>query len=283
MITSCIGIFISLFIYLLIGSIGYIMYGQILTSDLLNSIKPGSPLLILEILAYVLNVIMSFPITFAVLKNYIFFAVALLATEIRDTIKNVSKIVIKKVTLNPKHEIMSEKSLDSFSTMKVIQEDDKYLNVTEQIESNKNKKEKQEILEGKEIKVADLEKDKGNHFNDKIKDKYDENYEKKSLNKIDNVKNVDKELQELKKEFKESQKNEKSNHINQTEIKVNSNDTKQEEEEKSDEEDDDEDETHHHDMVVLQPWAQSFISVFIVSLIIFVANKYSNVKTVNFF
>jgi hypothetical protein len=73
------------------------MYGVILSDSLLDSMKTeaGSPLLILENVAYVLNVIMSFPITFAVLKNYIFFAVSLLLTEIRDMSKKVKNVIEK--------------------------------------------------------------------------------------------------------------------------------------------------------------------------------------------
>jgi hypothetical protein len=96
LITSSIGIFISLFIYLLIGSIGYIMYGKVLSESFLDSMETetGSPLLILENVAFVLNVIMSFPITYAVLKNYIFFAVSLLLTHFRDMGKKVKTVMI---------------------------------------------------------------------------------------------------------------------------------------------------------------------------------------------
>jgi hypothetical protein len=56
--------------------------------------ETGSPLLILENVAFVLNVIMSFPITYAVLKNYIFFAVSLILTHFRDMGKKVKTVMI---------------------------------------------------------------------------------------------------------------------------------------------------------------------------------------------
>ena len=36
----------------------------------------------------------------------------------------------------------------------------------------------------------------------------------------------------------------------------------------------------HHDMVPIPPWAQSVLSVMVVTLIIFIANEYSNVKII---
>ena len=87
-ITATIGIFISLFVYVLIGSIGYIMYGEILTDSLLDSMKLEDPnpdtLIILENLSYVVNVIMCFPITFAVMKNYLVYSISMIATKFRD-------------------------------------------------------------------------------------------------------------------------------------------------------------------------------------------------------
>ena len=73
MLTSSIGIFFSMLIYLLIGSIVYIMYGENLNEDMLDSLTDftGSNLIILESVFYVLNVLASFPLTFSVLKNYV--------------------------------------------------------------------------------------------------------------------------------------------------------------------------------------------------------------------
>jgi hypothetical protein len=87
-ITATIGIFISLFVYVLIGSVGYIMYGEILTDSLLDSMKLEDPnpdtIIILENISYVVNVIMCFPITFAVMKNYLVYSISMIATKFRD-------------------------------------------------------------------------------------------------------------------------------------------------------------------------------------------------------
>lgn len=86
-ITASIGILISLFTYVLIGSIVYILYGAILTDSMLDSMKidSASPLIILENIAYVINVIMCFPITFAVFKNYLIYSISMLATSIKNS------------------------------------------------------------------------------------------------------------------------------------------------------------------------------------------------------
>ena len=94
-ITSSIGIFISIFIYLLIGSIGYIIYGSILTDSMLDSMiidQSSNALVLLENIAYILNVIMCFPITFAVFKNYLIYSLSLILTHFRDKKNNVRKI-----------------------------------------------------------------------------------------------------------------------------------------------------------------------------------------------
>jgi hypothetical protein len=36
----------------------------------------------------------------------------------------------------------------------------------------------------------------------------------------------------------------------------------------------------HHDMVALPPWSQSILSMLVVTLIIYIANEYSSIKTV---
>lgn len=102
-ITATIGIFISLFVYVLIGAIGYIMYGEILTDSLLDSMNISDPnpdvLIVLENLSYVVNVIMCFPITFAVMKNYLVYSISMIATKFRDCYARrvVSSFLIKKI------------------------------------------------------------------------------------------------------------------------------------------------------------------------------------------
>ena len=101
-ITSSIGISVSIFIYLLIGSIGYIMYGSILTDSMLDSMGMddlSTGLVVLENIAYILNVIMCFPITFSVFKNYLIYALSLILTHFRDK-KNMQ--VFKKFYLQHK-------------------------------------------------------------------------------------------------------------------------------------------------------------------------------------
>ena len=86
MLTSSIGIFFSMLIYLLIGSIVYIMYGENLNEDMLDSLTDftGSNLIILESVFYVLNVLASFPLTFSVLKNYVILGVSLIFTKMEE-------------------------------------------------------------------------------------------------------------------------------------------------------------------------------------------------------
>ena len=73
-------------IYLLIGSIVYIMYGENLNEDMLDSLTDftGSNLIILESVFYVLNVLASFPLTFSVLKNYVILGVSLIFTKMEE-------------------------------------------------------------------------------------------------------------------------------------------------------------------------------------------------------
>lgn len=90
-ITASIGILASLFIYLLIGSIVYILYGKILIDSMLDTMKidpDSSTLILLENIAYVINVIMCFPITFASLKNYLIYSISLAATSLKKESKD---------------------------------------------------------------------------------------------------------------------------------------------------------------------------------------------------
>jgi hypothetical protein len=83
LISSSIGIFISTLIYLLVGSIGYILYGDLLLDSILDTMK-YSTLTIFTSISFVVNVVMSFPLTFSALKHYFCFLLQIILTMIRD-------------------------------------------------------------------------------------------------------------------------------------------------------------------------------------------------------
>ena len=97
----------------------------------------------------------------------------------------------------------------------------------------------------------------------------------------------DKNQSPLNNGFKESNHNIKKFHhkmiINETQSKENKKGLKDEEVHQNDEANGEENKDNHDhgDMVELPQWAQSFQCVFIISLIIFIANKYSGLKIVN--
>lgn len=82
-VTSSIGIFISMLIYLLVGTIGYILYGNEITDSILDSLGLSS-LGVLENISFIVNVVMSFPLTFSALKHYFMYLVEIVGTLIRD-------------------------------------------------------------------------------------------------------------------------------------------------------------------------------------------------------
>ena len=90
MMTSCIGIFISMLIYLSIGSILNILYeGEFYELFKKYNEKFNTIIIIGEKLLYITNILATFPITFSALKNYAFFSVSALLTKIRDSQANV--------------------------------------------------------------------------------------------------------------------------------------------------------------------------------------------------
>jgi amino acid permease len=82
-VTSSIGIFTSTLIYLLVGTIGYILYGNSITDSILDTMG-YSNISVLMSISFVVNVIMSFPITFSSLKHYFIFLIEIILTIFRD-------------------------------------------------------------------------------------------------------------------------------------------------------------------------------------------------------
>ena len=82
-ITSSVGVFISTLIYLSVGTIGYILYGNKISDSLLDSMAYNN-ISILMCISFVINVVMSFPITFNGLKHYVIFLTELIITLLRD-------------------------------------------------------------------------------------------------------------------------------------------------------------------------------------------------------
>lgn len=98
-VTSSIGIFTSILIYLLVGTIGYILYGSHITDSILDSVGFSS-LAVLENISFIMNVVMSFPLTFSALKHYTIFLVEILASLIiRSCEKNKKETLIEKPSI----------------------------------------------------------------------------------------------------------------------------------------------------------------------------------------
>ncbi len=94
LITTSIGIFISTMIYLLVGTVGYILYEDTIDEYfILYNKKELSSIAIYENIAFVLNVIMSFPLTFFALRHYWIFFLKISYTLIRNKITGVDTLV----------------------------------------------------------------------------------------------------------------------------------------------------------------------------------------------
>jgi amino acid permease len=89
--TTSITIMITTVIYLLCGVIGYLLYYDTLNDSILDAIGENWLSCLLS-LANVINVIMTFPITFAALKNYFLLFVSIM---INFAIHSVKKIISK--------------------------------------------------------------------------------------------------------------------------------------------------------------------------------------------
>ena len=82
-ITTSVSVLITTIIYLLCGTIGYLLYYDTLTDSILDAIDENWLSSLLS-LANVINVIMTFPITFGAVKNYFLLFVGIIITLIRD-------------------------------------------------------------------------------------------------------------------------------------------------------------------------------------------------------
>ena len=82
-ITTSISVIITMIIYLICGIIGYLLYSDTLTDSILDSIQESWLSCFLSI-ANVINVVMTFPITFAAAKNYFVLFAGIIATLFRD-------------------------------------------------------------------------------------------------------------------------------------------------------------------------------------------------------
>jgi amino acid permease len=90
-VTSSIGIFISMLIYLLVGTIGYVLYGSDISDSILDSMGMNS-LAVLVNISFVVNVVMSFPLTFNALKHYFMFLIEIIVSLIaRSCCKKAKK------------------------------------------------------------------------------------------------------------------------------------------------------------------------------------------------
>ena len=82
-ITTSVSVLITTIIYLLCGTIGYLLYYDTLADSILDAVDQ-SWLSSLLSLANVINVIMTFPITFGAVKNYFLLFIGIMLTLIRD-------------------------------------------------------------------------------------------------------------------------------------------------------------------------------------------------------
>jgi len=104
LITTSIGIFISNMIYLLIGTVGYILYEDTINEYfiLYNKIDLSS-IAVYENIAFVINVVMSFPLTFFALRHYWIFFLKISYTLIRNKITGVDTLVHHDEHLEDEH------------------------------------------------------------------------------------------------------------------------------------------------------------------------------------
>jgi amino acid permease len=84
-ITTSISVLITTVIYLICGTIGYLLYYDYLTDSILDAVQE-SWLSSLLSLANVVNVIMTFPITFSAVKNYFILFVDIMITLLKDLV-----------------------------------------------------------------------------------------------------------------------------------------------------------------------------------------------------
>lgn len=93
MITTSIGIFMSTIIYLLVGTVGYILYEDTINEYYVLYDNNLTSLAVLENIAFVVNVVMSFPLTFFALRHYWIFFIKILYTIIRNKITGIDTLI----------------------------------------------------------------------------------------------------------------------------------------------------------------------------------------------
>ena len=82
-ITTSVSVLITTIIYLICGTIGYLLYYDYLKDSILDAVQETWLSSLLS-LANVVNVIMTFPITFSAVKNYFLLFIGIMITLIRD-------------------------------------------------------------------------------------------------------------------------------------------------------------------------------------------------------
>jgi amino acid permease len=91
LITTGVGLFASMMIYLLFGCVGYILYVDQVDEYYILNRQHDSVLNYLENIAFVVNVVMSFPLTFFSLRHYFTFLVQILLTLLVEKFECLKK------------------------------------------------------------------------------------------------------------------------------------------------------------------------------------------------
>lgn len=91
-ITTSVGIFISMMIYLLVGSVGYLIYENNVNEYFILYSKNVTVIGMFEIIAYILNVLMSFPLTFFALRYYWIMFIKINYTLLRNKITGIDTL-----------------------------------------------------------------------------------------------------------------------------------------------------------------------------------------------
>jgi len=91
LITTSVGLFVSMMIYLLFGCVGYILYVNQVDEYYIITRQQNTVLIYMENIAFVINVIMSFPLTFFSLRHYFTFLVQILITLLVEKFKCCKK------------------------------------------------------------------------------------------------------------------------------------------------------------------------------------------------
>ena len=95
LITASVGVFVAMSIYLLVGSIGYMLYADKIVDSILDSMGEKTLNTFLS-LANMVNVIMTFPITFNALKHYYCFIIEVILTAVRNLFRVIFCVKFQK-------------------------------------------------------------------------------------------------------------------------------------------------------------------------------------------